>query len=235
MRFVMLYFKNLPVFDIKTNTITTTDIPWISILDSPVQRRELMPMTKTFLAALHLVTFLFSLSIAVRAEAVDIKYKRTVENYTVPDVVLVDQDGKKVRLKDLLQSDKPVIVEFIFGTCTTICPILSAGFTNLQHKLGPDTRKVRLVSISIDPENDTPRVMKEYLKRYQSKPGWEFLTGTRSDIDKTMLAFDAFVSNKMFHKPITLIRLPDSGKWIRIYGLMSTSEFMEECRKAGIK
>jgi protein SCO1/2 len=197
--------------------------------------RENQSMTKPFLAALQLLTLIVALSFGGRAEAVDIKYKRTVENYTIPDIVLVNQDGKKVRIAELLQSDKPVIVEFIFGTCTTICPILSAGFTNLQQKLGPNTQKVRLVSISIDPENDTPKVMKEYLKRYRAKPGWDFLTGTRSDIDKTMRALNSYVPNKMFHQPLTLIRLPETGQWIRIYGLMSTSEFMEECRKAGIK
>jgi protein SCO1 len=140
-----------------------------------------------------------------------------------------------VLLKDLLNSDKPVIVEFIFATCTTICPVLSAGFTNLQQKIAPDTQKVRLVSISIDPENDTPKAMKEYLKRYRSKPGWDFLTGSRPDIDRVMHAFNAYIPNKMLHYPLTFIGLPNSGKWVRINGLMSTSEFMAECRKAGIK
>jgi len=163
------------------------------------------------------------------------KYKRTVESYIVPDVVLVDQDGGRVTLRKLLDSDKPVIVEFIFGTCTTICPILSAGYANLQRNLGADTRKVLLVSVTIDPENDTPRVMSEYLKRYKAKPGWDFLTGTRADIDEVMRAFNAYVPNKMSHRPLTFIRATEDGRWVRINGLMSTSEFMEECRKAGIR
>jgi protein SCO1/2 len=163
------------------------------------------------------------------------KYKRTVESYMVPDVVLVDQDGGRVTLRKLLDSDKPVIVEFIFGTCTTICPILSAGYANLQRNLGADTRKVLLVSVTIDPENDTPRVMSEYLKRYKAKPGWDFLTGTRADIDEVMRAFNAYVPNKMSHRPLTFIRATEDGRWVRINGLMSTSEFMEECRKAGIR
>jgi len=84
------------------------------------------------------------------AEAADKKYQRTVQAYTIPDVVLINQDGKKVRLRKLLLSDKPVIIDFIFGTCTTICPVLSAGFSNLQHKLGPESGKVSLVSISLE-------------------------------------------------------------------------------------
>ena len=134
-----------------------------------------------------------------------------------------------------MQSDKPVIVDFIFGTCTTICPILSAGFANLQHKLAPDAQKVHLVSISIDPENDTPKVMTDYLKRYRAKTGWDFLTGSRADIDKVMYAFNAYIPNKMSHYPLTLIRTPSDGKWVRVFGLLSSTEFLDETRKAGIK
>jgi protein SCO1/2 len=171
----------------------------------------------------------------MRAGAADKGYKRTIENYTVPDVVLVNQHGAKVRFRDLIQSDKPVVVDFIFGTCTTICPVLSAGYANLQQKLGPDSRKVHLVSISIDPENDTPKVLREYLARYRAKPGWDFFTGSRADIDKVMYAFNAYIPNKMSHFPLTLIRSPSDGKWIRIFGLMGSSEFLAECQKVGIK
>jgi len=103
------------------------------------------------------------------------KYKKSIESYAVPDVVLVNQNGAKVRFKNLLESDKLVILDFIFGTCTTICPVLSAGYATLQQKLGPDSHKVHLVSISIDPENDTPKIMKDYLKRFHAKSGWIFL------------------------------------------------------------
>ena len=161
-------------------------------------------------------------------------YARTLETYTVPDVVLVNQDGTKVKLKALLDSGEPVILDFIFGTCTTICPVLSAGYANLQTKLGTGPSKVHLISVSIDPENDTPKVMRDYLKRYRAKPGWDFLTGRREDIDKVMNAFNAYIPNKMSHYPLTLIRDPKTGKWIRIFGMMSSSEFVAECRKAGV-
>lgn len=169
-----------------------------------------------------------------RAHAEEKTYKRTVEKYTMPDVTLIDQNGRKIRFKNLMESDKPVIVDFIFGTCTTICPVLSACFINLQQKLGVNSGKVHLVSISIDPENDTPKVLKEYLRRYRAKPGWDFLTGSRKDIDAVMRAFNAYIPNKMSHYALTLIRMPQSGKWVRIYGIMSTSEFMAEAQKAGI-
>jgi len=180
------------------------------------------------LVVISLATFIGTRDCAWAGEKT---YQRSVEQYVVPDVVLVNQNGAKVRLKDLLQTDRPVVLDFIFGTCTTICPILSAGYVNLQHKLGPESQTIRLVSISIDPEHDTPKILKEYLKRYRAKEGWDFLTGSREDIDKVMTAFSAYIQNKMSHYPLTLIRSPQDGTWIRLFGLMSTAEFMNEVQK----
>jgi protein SCO1/2 len=183
-----------------------------------------------------LVIIALILTSAVAVSAADKKsYKRTIEKYSLPDVTLINQDGKRVRLKSLLESDKPVIVYFIFGTCTTICPVLSAGYVNLQNKLGADAQKVHLVSISIDPENDTPKVLKEYLKRYRAKPGWDFFTGSRKDIDAVMRGFDAYIPNKMSHYALTLIHMPKEESWVRIFGILSSSEFLAETRNSGIK
>ena len=164
------------------------------------------------------------------------RYRRSLETYTVPDVTLVNQDGKKVKLLSLINSGKPVMLDFIYGTCTTICPVLSAGFTNLQAKLGQDVqRKVQLISVTIDPEHDTPAIMKDYLKRFRAKPGWDFLTGSREDIDRVMRAFDAYVPNKMAHYPLTLLKAPDGNQWVRVYGMVGTSVIMEEYRMLGGK
>ncbi|MDA8430339.1 MAG: SCO family protein [Geobacteraceae bacterium] len=191
---------------------------------------KMMTAVLRFLSIMVLCLFFTGTAFAAKSE-----YRRTIEHYAVPDVVLVNQDGHKVHLKTYLQSNNPVVVEFIFGTCTTICPILSAGYANLQQKLGADVRNVKLVSISIDPEHDTPNVMKEYLKKYRAKPGWDFLTGSRSDIDKVMYAFNAYIPNKMSHFPLTLFRSPSDGSWIRIFGLMSSSEFLNEFHKVAKK
>ncbi|MDH3327608.1 MAG: SCO family protein [Desulfobulbaceae bacterium] len=156
------------------------------------------------------------------------KYKRTIEKYKVPDVTLVNQDGKRINLRTFLDSDRPVILDFIYGTCTTICPVLSIGYSHFQKKLGPDVDKVRLVSISIDPDNDTPQVMKEYMQRYNALEGWDFLTGKREDIIQVMKAFDAYVVNKMNHYPLTILRAPEDEEWIRINELLATSDLMRE-------
>lgn len=159
------------------------------------------------------------------------RYKRTLAAYTVPDVNLINQDREEVNLKDFLNSGKPVLLDFIFGTCTTICPVLSAGFSNMQRKLGPDVDKVHFVSISIDPEYDTPEMMRSYLDRYRAKPGWNYFTGTRKDIDAAMYAFDAYVPNKMSHYPLTFLWKPGNKEWIRIYGMISTKDLMFEYKQ----
>ena len=157
------------------------------------------------------------------------RYKRSEEKYDIPDVTLINQNRQKVKLVDfIMKSEKPVVLDFIYGTCTTICPVLSAGFVNMQRKLGDATQDVRLISISIDPEHDTPEVMATYLARYGAMPGWDFLTGSREDINKVMRAFDAYISNKMNHYPITFLYKPGSPEWIRIYGLLSTADLMNE-------
>lgn len=160
------------------------------------------------------------------------EYKRTTERYVIPDVTLVNQDGKRVKFAALVNCGKPVVVDFIYGTCTTICPVLSAGYSNFQRKRGDQSQDVQLVSISIDPEHDGPTVMKKYLKNYRAQPGWDFLTGTREDIDRVMKAFNAYIPNKMSHYPIMFLKGPEDEQWVRIYGLIGTSDFIKEFEQA---
>jgi protein SCO1 len=159
------------------------------------------------------------------------RYDRSMADYSVPEVTLINQDGQKVNLKSLIDSGKPVIVDFIFTTCTTICPILSAGLSNLRQELGKSAEKVQLVSITIDPENDRPDKLKRYRERFHGGPGWEFLTGSRDDVGAVLRAFDAFVVDKMSHEPLYLLRAPHAAKWVRIKGLIKKSDLLSEYRK----
>ena len=160
------------------------------------------------------------------------RFTRTDVKVDPPAVTLVDQDGDRVDFRALTLSDKPVFVDFIYATCTTICPVLSAGYTSIQRKLGDKLDSVSLVSITIDPEHDGPEELTEYLERYQAKPGWEFLTGTRADIDTVMRAFDAFIPDKMSHRPLIFIRTPSDGSWVRLYGFAGSADLMAELTRA---
>lgn len=158
-------------------------------------------------------------------------YIRTVEALQIPDVALINQDGVKVRLLSQFTSDGPVLVDFVYTTCTTICPVLSVNFANFQRTIIEESGKARLISISVDPEFDTPREMKAYLKRYNAKPGWDYLTGKREDIDTVLKAFNVYSRNKMDHPPVIMLKSPSDSKWVRVYGLIGTSELLVEYEK----
>ena len=179
---------------------------------------------------IQITMFLFFLVMLPQAQG-KMYYKRTVENYTVPDVVLITQEGKEVPLREFLDSEKAVFLDFIYGTCTTICPILSAGYAYFQKEIGAEADKVQLVSISIDPDNDTPELMQAYLQRYGAQPGWDILTGKRENVIAVLKEFDAFVNNKMDHFPLTILRAPGQDEWIRVDGLLSASDLMKEYKK----
>ncbi len=155
-------------------------------------------------------------------------YKKTLEKYEIPNVTLLNQNGESVHLTSYLETDKPILLDFIYGTCTTICPVLSAGFSHFQKKMGEDVDKVQLLSISIDPDNDSPEIMLDYLIKYRARPGWDTLTGNRAHIIQVLKEFDAYVSNKMDHFPLTLLWAPGEEKWIRLYGMLSASDLMKE-------
>lgn len=185
-----------------------------------------------FLGSVTLL-LLFTVGLCCPAHsAAEAKYQNSTVNIAVPDVVLIDQNNDKVPLRSLLQTKDPVVVDFIYASCTTICPILSAGYANLQGKLGPENNNIRLVSITIDPENDSPEVLKKHLERYQARPGWTFLTGSRADINTVMAAFDAYFPNKMSHQPLNFIRTTEEGKWIRINGMIGGRDLLNEIEKA---
>ena len=155
-------------------------------------------------------------------------YERILARYSVPNVTLLNQDGEAVRLRSLTDSGKPLIMDFIFTTCTTICPVLSAGLANLRSELGYKAAGVQIVSITIDPEFDRPLRLKEYGSRFNAGPGWTFLTGNRDDIGRVLQAFDAFIVDKMSHEPLYILRGPNSDQWVRIRGLVGVGDLLKE-------
>jgi protein SCO1/2 len=130
-----------------------------------------------------------------------------------------------VGLRTLLASDEPVALNFIFTTCTTICPVMTATFAQMRRDLGARGEGVRLVSISIDPDQDRPAVLRRYATKYGA--GWTFLTGSGTDVERTLRAFGAYAGSKMNHRPFTLLK-PQHGDWVRIDGLASGGDLARE-------
>jgi protein SCO1/2 len=145
--------------------------------------------------------------------------------------VLVDKDNNKIAIDEALATEEPVMLNFIFTTCTTICPVLSATFTQVQRELGDEAGQLRMISISIDPEYDTPERLRDYAVRFKAGPQWAFYTGTNDDIVTVQKAFDAYRGSKANHEPLTFLHVPGDPQWVRINGLASAGDVVREYRR----
>lgn len=161
------------------------------------------------------------------------RFSRGTAAYRVPAVELVDSAGRPVAVAELLAGEGPVMLQFVFTTCPGVCPALSGLFAAAHDRLDGDAALagVRLVSISIDPEHDTPERLAEYARRFGAGPRWTFLTGARDDVLAVQRAFDADRGSKMRHEPTTYLSAGDGGEWVRLDGFPSPGELLAEARR----
>jgi protein SCO1/2 len=155
---------------------------------------------------------------------------RSTASYKIPSVRLVREDGTTVSLPEEIDDGKPVVLTFIFTSCATICPVMSALFSQLQDRLGTDRSKVHMASISIDPERDRPERLAEYAKRYHAGPQWHYYTGTVQASLAVQRAFDTYRGDKMNHSPVTFVRSRPGSPWLRIDGYATPDELAAEVR-----
>ena len=144
------------------------------------------------------------------------------------DVTVQDQNGRKLNFYTDLVKGKTVIINFIFTTCTTICPPLTATFRRVQQELGEHVgRDVHMISISVDPTIDVPERLKEFSAQFKAGPGWTFVTGSRPEIDSLLKALGAAVADKNDHTPMILIGNDAANYWTRTYGLAPASTLVK--------
>lgn len=138
-----------------------------------------------------------------------------------PNTELVNQDGQKVRFFDDLIKDKVVAINFIFTSCTDSCPLETARLLQVQKVLGDRVGKdVFLYSISIDPETDTPEVLKKYTEKFRIGPGWQFLTGNKDDITELRKSLGLFIDGidngrNKDHNLSLIIGNQSTGRWMK--------------------
>lgn len=135
------------------------------------------------------------------------------------DVELTDQHGRPVRLKDEVVGDKIVVMGFIYTSCTTVCPVVSAIMQKVQAQLGEMVgSEVQLVSISVDPLRDTPQRLREYASQYQAGPGWTWLTGPVPAVSDTLKGLGTWSADFTTHPPVIMVGDGRSQQWTRFYG-----------------
>ncbi len=155
---------------------------------------------------------------------------RSTVTYETPAVTLVREDGKSVSLARELDDGRPVLLNFIFTTCSSICPLTSRTLEEFQHKLGSEAARVHLMSISIDPEQDTPARLSEYARKFHAGPEWQYYTGTVAASLAAQRAFDVYRGEKMSHTPVTLMRAAPGEPWLRIEGFVTPDELLDDYR-----
>lgn len=144
------------------------------------------------------------------------------------DVVLVNQNGEKMRFYSDLLRDKVVVINSFFATCPGSCLPMERNLEKMQQALGDRVGKdVHIISISVDPLVDTPANLKEYAKKLHAKPGWYFLTGEKQNVDLALKKLGHLVANKQDHLNIFIIGNERTGLWKKAFGLAQSDELMK--------
>jgi protein SCO1/2 len=152
-------------------------------------------------------------------------------HYSVPAVRLIRDDGEVISLPEEMNDGRAVVLNFVFTTCSSVCPLMSQIFAQFDHKLGAERSRVHLMSISIDPEQDTPARLREYAKRFHAGPEWQHYTGTVEASLVAQRAFNVWRGDKMSHAPVTLVRAAPDKPWLRIDGLVTPDELLQRYRQ----
>lgn len=143
------------------------------------------------------------------------------------DVKLVNQDGKEMRLYSDLMQGKTVVINAMFTSCTGACPVMSGTMEKIQNHLGDRVGKdVHLISISVDPVNDTPAKLKEYAGRFHAKPGWYLLTGSKENVEAALRKLGQWVDVPASHQNLYLIGNDRTGLWKKAFALAKPEEIL---------
>lgn len=149
-------------------------------------------------------------------------------SYRAPAVTLTDMNGELVQLDRFLSENRPTLVEFFFTSCTTICPVMASTLSSARREMASLRDDFRILSISIDPEHDTPARLRDYAQNFDQDSRWRLLTGGRRDIDRVLDAFDARYAgaDKMNHQPYVFLRAGPDRPWLRIEGVISGQQLV---------
>jgi cytochrome oxidase Cu insertion factor (SCO1/SenC/PrrC family) len=152
----------------------------------------------------------------------------TAENFSfsslqIPNVKVYNQNGQALDFYTDLIKGRKVAINFIFTTCTTVCPVLTATFRRVQVELENSKSDIKLISVSVDPTVDTPERLRDFASKFKAGPGWTFVTGEKSEIDSLLQRLGAGVGNKNDHTSMILIGNDTADVWTRTYGLSSPS------------
>jgi protein SCO1/2 len=153
--------------------------------------------------------------------------KRSEIECKVPKLELIRQDGSLASFPEEMDDGWPIILSFFSTSCTS-CRGSSQILSEMQTRLGPDMAKVRFLSISLDPRNDSPERIARYAKQFDAHDHWQFYTGSGSSVAMVKTAFDACPCVERSHMPVFFMRGAPCSKWVRLEGYADAEALMRE-------
>lgn len=161
------------------------------------------------------------------------RYTITTAPYKIPFLSFLSNTGQEIQIDQLLAQPRPVMLQFIYTTCSTTCPVMSAMFSQAQDRLSKISKDYLLISVSIDPEYDSLQQLSDYAWRHNAGKNWIFLTGSNEATRSLMKVFGALYpgSNKMNHLTYTFLRAHPDSQWTRIEGFLSVDELISHFTK----
>jgi cytochrome oxidase Cu insertion factor (SCO1/SenC/PrrC family)/cytochrome c2 len=137
------------------------------------------------------------------------------KNY-FPNLPVVTQDGKEVRFYDDLIKGKIVVISFIYTSCPDICPLTTARLAQVEEKLGEMVgRDIFFISMTVDPETDTPARLKAFADAFHAGPGWQFVTGKPADVRAINAKLGDRSRNLSDHRNEIVLGNDATGEWAR--------------------
>ena len=151
-----------------------------------------------------------------------------IETIDLPDVMVIDTDGRPRRFLQDIAGGRLLVMNFNFTTCETICPVGNVVMKAVDERAGAEVdAPVRLLSITIDPAQDTPRRMRAAAEEVGASENWLWLTGSPADIDRLLGRFGARAAEIQLHDPIFLIGDARTGRFRRIIGLPEPERLLQ--------
>jgi protein SCO1 len=158
---------------------------------------------------------------------------------SLPDVEVQDQDGKRHKFYADLVRGRTVFINFIFTGCTTVCPPQTAILRDVRRRLNADSaaaKNVLLISVSVDPLNDTPQQLTRYAKKFELAPGlangWVLITGKSADVTRLLAAFGTAVADPNEHSNLAWLGNDTRNRWTRTSALNSGADIAQLLQEA---
>lgn len=141
------------------------------------------------------------------------------------DIVLTDQNGHRVRLYEDVIKDRTIVMNSFFASCKGACPIMTQTYASLQDRFADHLGKdLMLVSITVDPDNDTPPKLAAYARKAKAKPGWLLLTGSKDEVTRALKKIGQYSETPQEHLNIMIVGNDRTGLWKKAFALAKPEE-----------